>query len=70
MYFLARFGIISGSFLGKYRKHAIIVILIVAAVITPTTDVFTQMLVAVPLWLLYEISILVAKRVEKRRAIE
>lgn len=70
IYFLARFGIITGAFMGKYRKHAVIVILIVAAVITPTTDIFTQMLVAVPLWVLYEASILVAKRVEKRRAQE
>lgn len=69
IYFLARFGLITGSFMGKYRKHAVIVILIVAAVITPTTDIFTQMLVAVPLWVLYEVSIIVAKRVEKKRAI-
>lgn len=69
MYFLAKFGIITGSFLGKYRRHAVIVILIVAAVITPTTDVFTQMLVAVPLWILYEVSIIVAKRVEKKRKV-
>jgi sec-independent protein translocase protein TatC len=69
IYFLARFGIITGGFMGKYRKHAIIVILIVAAVITPTTDIFTQMLVAVPLWILYEASIIVAKRVEKNRAV-
>ncbi|CAN5280302.1 twin-arginine translocase subunit TatC [soil metagenome] len=68
IYFLARFGIITGAFMGKYRKHAIIIILIVAAVITPTTDIFTQMLVAVPLWVLYEASIIVAKRVEKKRA--
>jgi sec-independent protein translocase protein TatC len=69
IYFLARFGIITGAFMGKYRKHAVIVILIVAAVITPTTDIFTQMLVAVPLWVLYEASIIVAKRVEKNRAV-
>ncbi len=67
IYFLARFGIITAKFMGKYRKHAVIVILIVAAVITPTTDIFTQMLVAVPLWILYEASIIVAKRVEKNR---
>lgn len=69
IYFLARFGIITGAFMGKYRKHAVIIILIVAAVITPTTDIFTQMLVAVPLWVLYEVSIIVAKRVEKSRAV-
>jgi len=69
VYFLARFGILTGAFMGKYRKHAIVIILIVAAVITPTTDIFTQMLVAVPLYVLYEASIIVAKRVEKRRAV-
>ncbi len=68
VYFLARFGIITGSFMGKYRKHAVIAILIISAVITPTTDIFTQMLVALPLYILYEASIVVAKRVEKRRA--
>jgi sec-independent protein translocase protein TatC len=68
IYFLARFGIITGAFMSKYRKHAVIIILIVSAVITPTTDIFTQMLVALPLWILYEASIIVAKRVEKRKA--
>jgi sec-independent protein translocase protein TatC len=66
MYFLARFGVVSGSFLAKNRRYAIVIILIVSAVITPTTDIFTQMLVAVPLWILFEMSIVVAKRVEKR----
>lgn len=67
IYFLARFGVITAAFMRKYRKHAVIIILIVAAVITPTTDILTQMLVAVPLWILYEVSIIVAKRVEKKR---
>lgn len=70
IYFLARLGIITAGFMRKYRKHAIVVILIVAAVITPTTDIFTQMLVAVPLWMLYEASVFVAKRVEKKKAAE
>ncbi|HEU4716600.1 MAG TPA: twin-arginine translocase subunit TatC [Bacteroidia bacterium] len=68
IYFLARFGIITAKFMRKHRKHAIVVILIVAAVITPTTDVFTQTLVAVPLYILYEASVFVAKRVEKKLA--
>jgi len=66
MYFLARFGIITAEFLRKYRKHALVVILIVSAVITPTTDVFTQALVAVPLWILFEASIIVVARTQKR----
>lgn len=69
MYFLGRFGIITASFLRKYRKHAIVVILIVSAVITPTTDVFTQSLVAFPLWILFEASIIVVARVEKKIAV-
>lgn len=69
MYFLARFGIVTGKFLAKNRKYAFVVVLIVSAVITPTTDVFTQMLVALPLWALYEVSILVAKRVDRQNAV-
>lgn len=69
MYFLGRFGIVSSSFLRKYRKHALVVILIVSAVITPTTDVFTQALVAFPLWILFEASIIVVTRVEKKLAV-
>lgn len=69
MYFLARFGVITGSFLAKNRRYAFVIVLIVSAVITPTTDIFTQMLVAVPLWVLYEVSIIVAKRVEKQNPV-
>jgi sec-independent protein translocase protein TatC len=68
IFFLAKFGIITAAFMNKHRKHAVVVILIVSAVITPTTDIMTQMLVAVPLWVLYEVSIIVAKRVEVNRA--
>ena len=48
-----------------YRKHAIVLILIVAAIITPTSDIFTLSLVGFPMWLLYEISILVVSRASK-----
>lgn len=67
-FFLARFGILTSGFLRKNRRIALIVVLIVSAVITPTTDVFTQMLVAVPLWILFEASIFVVRRQEKIRA--
>jgi len=67
LYFLAKIGLISSSFLSQYRKHAIVVIVIVAAVITPGPDVFSQMLVATPLYLLYEISIIVVKRIDKEK---
>jgi len=66
MYFLTRIGLVTPDFLKKYRKHAIVVVLILAAIITPSPDVFSQLLVAVPLFFLYEISILVSKRVYRK----
>ena len=63
IYFLARFGIVSALFMRTYRRHAVVVILILATVITPSPDVFTLTLVAIPIYVLYEISILVAARV-------
>ncbi len=59
IYFLARFGIVTPQFLRKYRRHAIILVLIVAAVITPP-DVFTQIIIALPMIALYEVSIALA----------
>ncbi|MCJ7489753.1 MAG: twin-arginine translocase subunit TatC, partial [Thermoplasmata archaeon] len=66
-YFLGRLGLISSRFLAKGRRYAIVIILAVAAVVTPTPDVFTQLLLAVPMYLLYEISILVVKVSGKRK---
>jgi sec-independent protein translocase protein TatC len=60
----AKLGFLTSSFMKKYRRHAIVLILIVAAFITPTSDVFTLMLVSLPMYLLYEISIGVVKRTE------
>lgn len=54
----------------KYRKHAVVVILIAAAVITPSPDVTSQMVVAIPMYLLYEISIYVSKYVVKKYKLE
>ncbi|MFH0841998.1 MAG: twin-arginine translocase subunit TatC [Bacteroidota bacterium] len=65
-YFLTRIGIVTPDFMRKYRKHSIVVIFIVAAIITPP-DVFSQMLVSIPLLILYEISIFVSAGVMKRR---
>ena len=59
---LGKFGIINATLMRKYRRHAIIAILIVSAIITPTTDAFTLILTACPIWLLYELSILVVRR--------
>jgi sec-independent protein translocase protein TatC len=63
--FFTRIGLISPNFLKKYRRHAIIVILIVAAIITPP-DVFSQILVTLPLLALYELSIGLSKRIVKK----
>jgi sec-independent protein translocase protein TatC len=66
IYFLAKAGLVGPSFLKKTRKVAYVVILVIAAIITPP-DVTSQIIVAIPVFLLYEISILVAARVEKNR---
>jgi sec-independent protein translocase protein TatC len=63
---LTRIGLITPAFLKRSRKYAIVVILLVAAFITPSPDWMSQMIVFVPLFLLYELSILVSKRVFKR----
>jgi sec-independent protein translocase protein TatC len=62
VYVLSKIGIVTPAFLKKNRKYAFVIILILAAIITPP-DVFSQIMVTVPLYSLYEISILVAKRV-------
>jgi sec-independent protein translocase protein TatC len=69
IYFLAKIGFVTPAFLKAYRRHAIILILIVAAIITPP-DVVTQMLIAIPVLILYEIGILVAARVEKNEKLK
>jgi len=69
VYFLTKIGIITPAFMRKYRKHAIVVIFILAAIITPP-DVFSQTLVAIPLLMLYEISILISARVMKQKDID
>jgi sec-independent protein translocase protein TatC len=66
-YVLSKLGLITPAFLKNYRKYAFVVILIVAAVITPSPDWTSQTIVAVPLIILYEISILISKRVDKQR---
>lgn len=58
----AKFGLITTGFLRQYRRHAIVIILIVAAVITPTSDAFTLIVVSLPMCLLYEASILIVTR--------
>ena len=65
IYVLSKVGIVSAAFLKKYRKHAIIVILILAAIITPP-DVFSQILVSIPLYALYEVGVVISKKIERK----
>lgn len=59
---LAKFGILDASWMAAHRRHAFVVVLILSAIITPTSDVFTLMVVALPIVLLYEVSIIVVGR--------
>ncbi|MFN2314316.1 MAG: twin-arginine translocase subunit TatC, partial [Bacteroidales bacterium] len=67
VFFLARIGVVTPEFMRKYRKHSIVLVLLVAAVITPP-DIFSLVLVTIPLILLYELSIFIAARVVRKRA--
>ena len=58
---LGRMGLLKASMMRTWRKHAIVAILVIAAIITPTTDAFTLFIVALPIWLLYEVSIFLVK---------
>lgn len=62
---MGKLNIISAKMMMRYRKHALVVILIVAAIITPTADIFTLLIVSLPIWALYETSILIVKKLQK-----
>jgi sec-independent protein translocase protein TatC len=66
IYFLSKIGLVTPKFLRQYRKHSVIAILIVAAIITPP-DPLSQTLISIPLYLLFEISILISARVERNK---
>ena len=66
---LAQFGFLKAEWMKQFRKQAFVVILIVAAIITPTGDAITLFVVSLPIWMLYEISILVVAAVNKRKAL-
>jgi len=59
---LARFGLLKAEWMTQYRRHAIVAILILAAIVTPTADAFTLIIVSLPIWLLYELSVIVVRR--------
>ena len=61
---MAKFGLLRSEWMKRYRRHAIVVVLIVAAIITPSTDIFTLLIVSLPIWLLYEGSIFIVRSQE------
>lgn len=67
-YVLSKIGLLTPSFMRFYRKHAIVVLLIVAAVVTPSTDLVTQLIIGLPMILLYELSILISVQVNRNNA--
>lgn len=58
---LAIFGLLRAEWMSRYRRQAIVVILILAAIVTPTADVFTLLIVSLPIWMLYEVSIVIVR---------
>ena len=69
VYFLSMSGLVTSKMLKSYRKHSMVVILVLSAVITPP-DVISQLLIAMPILVLYELGILIAKRLEKQSAVK
>ena len=67
IYILANIGILTAKFMRSTRRYAIVIILIIAAVVTPTPDMLTMTVVSIPLFVLYEVGIVVASMVEKRK---
>jgi sec-independent protein translocase protein TatC len=65
--FLTKIGILTPKYLRKYRKHTMISILIIAGVITPSPDVFSQLIVAIPLYGLFELSLLISSRMYRKK---
>ena len=67
IYFLTKVGLVTPEFLKKYRKYALVIVLILAAIITPP-DIASQIIVAIPVLILYQVSIFISKVVVKRQA--
>jgi sec-independent protein translocase protein TatC len=66
VYVLSKIGVLTPSFMRQYRRHAVMVILIVSAVITPSPDMISQLLVAIPVYFLYEMSVFISAYVQKQ----
>lgn len=65
---LGKLGLITSGFMKKFRRHAIVIILVASAIITPSGDAFTLSLVSLPIWLLYEVSIIIVAATQKKPA--
>ena len=65
--FLTKIGIVTPDFLSRYRKHTIVSILIIAGLITPSPDIFSQLVVSIPLYILYELSLQLSRKTYKRQ---
>lgn len=66
-YFLSKMGILTPAFMRHYRRHAYVVILLISAIVTPTPDIVTQLLLAAPMFVLYEVSIFISKIVLRKK---
>lgn len=67
VYFLSKIGILGAKSMKSWRRYAVVIILIISGIITPSPDVFTQCLVAIPIYILYELSIFIAARNDRKR---
>jgi sec-independent protein translocase protein TatC len=67
-WFLSKLGILTPKFMRKFRRHAIVVIFFLAAILTPGTDPVSQILLAIPLLFLYEISIWISKIAQRKES--
>ncbi|MCX6161808.1 MAG: twin-arginine translocase subunit TatC [Ignavibacteriae bacterium] len=65
-FFLSKIGILKPAFMRKYRKHAVVAILLLAGIVTPGPDITSQLMLGIPLFILYEISILICKYSQKK----
>jgi sec-independent protein translocase protein TatC len=67
VFFLTKIGIITPKYLKRYRKHVVIGILIISGIITPSPDMFSQIVVALPLYALFELSLLISSRIYRKK---
>jgi sec-independent protein translocase protein TatC len=65
--FLTKIGVITPDYVRKYRKHVLIGILIISGIITPSPDMFSQVIVAIPLYALFELSLLLSSRMFRKK---